>query len=64
MPVPDVATDDTEAAVVSICGPVWVRPASEKLAAFPPLSFTVAPLRLTAVAASAATWHRSPRPCS
>jgi len=28
--------------------PVWVRPLNDRLAAFPPLSFIVAPLRLTA----------------
>ena len=60
MPVPDVTTEDTEGGVVSICGPVWVRPVSEKPAAFPLLSVTVAPLRLTAVAASEAVFWPAP----
>ena len=47
----EAATPVTEGAVVSICGPVWVRPESERLAALPVLSVTVAELRLTAVAA-------------
>ena len=36
--------------VVSICGPVWVRPVSDRLAALPAPSVMVAELRLTAVA--------------
>ena len=40
-------------AVVSICGPLWVRPATDRLAALPDPSVTVAPLRLKPVAASA-----------
>ena len=36
--------------VVSICGPLWVRPESERLAALPAPSVMVAELRLTAVA--------------
>ena len=52
IPVPDATTDDTVGAVVSICGPVWVRPFVDRVAAFPKLSCTVAPLRLIAVAAS------------
>ena len=43
---------------VSICGPVWVRPVSDRLAALPAPSVIVAPLRLTAVAASAAVFSR------
>ena len=39
--------------MVSICGPLWVRPESERLAALPAPSLMVAELRLTAVAASA-----------
>ena len=39
--------------MVSICGPLWVRPVSERLAALPAPSVMVAALRLTAVAARA-----------
>ena len=60
MPVPDATTEDTEGAVVSICGPVCVSPDSDRLAAFPPLSCIVAPLRLTAVAASDAVFWPAP----
>ena len=42
--------------VVSICGPLWVRPESERLAALPAPSVMVAELRLTAVAASDAVF--------
>ena len=35
MPLPDVATDVTVGAVVSICGLPWVRPLSDRLAALP-----------------------------
>ena len=42
----------TVGVVVSICGPVWVRPVSDRLAVLPAPSVMVAPLRLTAVAAS------------
>jgi hypothetical protein len=51
IPLPVAATEDTAGAVVSICGPVWVRPVSDKLAALPAPSLMVAVLRLTAVAA-------------
>ena len=40
---------------VSICGPVWVRPVSDRLAALPAPSVMVAPLRLMVVADSDAT---------
>ena len=50
MPVPDVSTDVTVGVVVSICGPLWVRPDSDRLAALPAPSLMVAALRLTAVA--------------
>ena len=53
MPLPEVVTDDTVGVVVSICGPLWVRPVSDRLAALPAPSVTVAELRLTAVAARA-----------
>ena len=56
IPVPEVVTDDTVGVVVSICGPLWVRPVSDRLAALPAPSLIVAPLRLTAVAASAAVF--------
>ena len=56
MPVPDVTTDDTVGAVVSICGPVWVSPLSDRLAALPAPSLMVALLRLTAVAARPAVF--------
>ncbi len=48
----------TAGAVVSICGPLWVRPASDRLAALPAPSVIVTPVgRLIAVAASeAAFW--------
>ena len=44
-------SDEMVGVVVSICGPLWVRPERERLAALPALSVTVAELRLTAVAA-------------
>ena len=48
----------TAGVVVSICGPLWVRPESDRLAALPALSAMVTPVgRLSAVAASeAAFW--------
>jgi hypothetical protein len=46
----DSTTDDTVGVVVSICGPLWVRPESDRLAALPAPSVMVAELRLTAVA--------------
>ena len=46
--------------VVSICGPLWVRPQSDRLAALPAPSVMVAELRLTAVAASAAVFWPAP----
>ena len=49
-------SDEIVGAVVSICGPVWVRPVSDRLAALPEPSLTVPPLRLTAVAVSAAVF--------
>ena len=61
MPVPDVTTDATVGAVVSICGPLWVRPLSDRLAALPAPSVMVAPLRLTAVAVrSGVFWPAAP----
>ena len=42
--------------VVSICGPLWVRPESDRLAALPAPSVMVAELRLTAVAVRAAVF--------
>src|SRR5580700_7173995 len=48
------------AGVVSICGPVWVRPESERSAALPAPSVTVAELRLTAVAARRAVFWPAP----
>ena len=47
----DSASDEIVGVVVSICGPLWVRPESERLAALPAPSVMVAELRLTAVAA-------------
>ena len=44
------ASDEIVGVVVSICGPLWVRPVSDRLAALPAPSVTVAELRLTAVA--------------
>ena len=49
----DSVSDAMVGVVVSICGPLWVRPESERLAALPAPSLMVAELRLTAVAASA-----------
>ena len=46
--------------VVSICGPLWVRPVSDRLAALPAPSVIVAELRLTAVAASADVFCPAP----
>ena len=48
-----VAMTGVAGAVVSICGPLWVRPESDKLAALPAPSVTLAELRLTAVAVRA-----------
>ena len=45
------SSDAMVGVVVSICGPLWVRPESERLAALPAPSLIVAELRLTAVAA-------------
>ncbi len=56
----DSAIELITGVVVSICGPVCVRPVSKKFAALPDPSFTVAPLRLTAVAASAAVFWPAP----
>ena len=56
-PVAGVSVNEAMVGVmVSICGPLWVRPESERLAALPAPSFTVAELRLTAVAASDAVF--------
>ena len=52
----DSASDEMVGVVVSICGPLWVRPESERLAALPAPSLMVAELRLTAVAARAAVF--------
>ena len=49
--------------MVSICGPLWVRPVSERLAALPAPSVIVAELRLIAVVVSAECSVRRPR-CS
>ena len=47
----------TVGVAVSICGPVWVRPVSDRLAALPAPSAIVTPVgRLTAVAASEAVF--------
>ena len=46
--------------VVSICGPLWVRPVSDRLAALPAPSVIVAELRLTAVAARAEVFCPAP----
>ena len=50
---PDDVAPEPVSAVVSICGPFWVRPESERLAALPAPSVIVAELRLMAVAARA-----------
>ena len=56
-PVEGVSVNDAMVGVVvSICGPLWVRPESERLAALPAPSVMVAELRLTAVAASDAVF--------
>ena len=47
----DSVSDEMVGVMVSICGPLWVRPESERLAALPAPSVMVAELRLTAVAA-------------
>ena len=47
-------------AVVLICGPLWVRPESDRLAALPAPSVMLAALRLTAVAVSAAVFWPAP----
>src|ERR1700733_13038781 len=60
MPLPEVVNDDTVGVVVSICGPLWVRPESDRLAALPAPSAMVAELRLTAVAASADAFCPAP----
>jgi len=51
---------DTVGTVVSICGPVSVRPVSDRLAELPLPSLTVALLRLIAVAASDAVFWPAP----
>ena len=52
-------------AVVSICGPVWVRPDSDRLAALPAPSVIVTPVgRLTRSAARSRRNCRSTRRCS
>ena len=56
----DSTSDDIAGVVVSICGPLWVRPLSDRLAALPAPSVMVAELRLTAVAASAAVFWPAP----
>ena len=52
----DSAIEVMVGVMVSICGPLWVRPESERLAALPAPSVMVAELRLTAVAVSAAVF--------
>ena len=52
----DSANPTMVGVVVSICGPLWVRPESERLVALPAPSVMVAELRLTAVAASDAVF--------
>ena len=59
----DSASEEMVGVVVSICGPLWVRPVSERLAALPAPSVTVAEFRLTAVAA-ARTYSARRRRCS
>ena len=59
----DSASDVIVGVVVSICGPLWVRPVSERLAALPAPSVMVAELRLTAVAARPEVFCPAPR-CS
>ena len=49
----DSTIEEIIGVVVSICGPLWVRPVSERLAALPAPSVMVAELRLIAVAARA-----------
>ena len=46
--------------LVSICGPLWISPASERLAALPAPSVMVAELRLMAVAARAEVFCPAP----
>ena len=54
------SSDAMVGVVVSICGPLWVRPESERLAALPAPSLMVAELRLTAVAARLAVFWPAP----
>ena len=56
----DSTSDDTVGVVVSICGPLWVRPDSDRLAALPAPSVMVAAFRLTAVAVSADVFCPAP----
>ena len=49
-------SEEIVGAIVSICGPVWVRPVSDRLAALPAPSLMVPPLRLSAVAVRAAVF--------
>ena len=56
MPLPDAMTDVTVGAVVSICGPVWVRPEQRQVGGIAGAVRDGAALRLTAVTASAAVF--------
>src|ERR1700737_3733152 len=61
IPVPDVATDDTEGVVVSICSvPAGLVTAPGRLGALPAPSGRVAELRLTAVTAKSAVFWPAP----
>ena len=60
IPAPDATTDETVGVLASICGPVWVTPLNKKMAASPRLFCTVAPLRVTPVAASEAVLSPAP----
>ena len=56
MPSPLKSFGTTAAGIVmSICGPLWVSPESDKLALLPTTSWIVAPFKLTCVTASEAT---------
>ena len=59
----DSAIELITGVVVSICGPLWVRPLSDRLAALPAPSVMVAELRLTAVAVRSDVFWPAPR-CS
>ena len=54
----------TVGVVVSICGPLWVRPVSDRLAALPAPSVMVAAVEIDRRSPSASACSVRPPPCS